>query len=125
MLPFEPAHRHGLEIHFAVRGLRGLCLVSLRKCGEDVGGICGLGEIVIGAQLDGLYRGGNAGIAGEHQNAHRGVGCAQRGYQAEGGVVAEIEVENGELESGFIQGLGGVFCARSMGDFIAPNPQKS
>ncbi len=61
----------------------------------DVVGVGWLGEIMAGAELDRLHRGGDAGEAGQHDDQHGGIVRVQGLHAGEAGSAGELQVDDG------------------------------
>lgn len=71
--------------------------VPLRECLEDLVGIGGLAEVMHGAQFDGLDRGRDARITGEHDSARMSIEFLEPFDQRQTGIARHLEVEHHEL----------------------------
>ena len=92
-----PAHAVGR--HRIFRRLD-LGVVLRQQRGDDVIGVDRLGEIIDGAELHRVHRGGDVAVAGEDDAARFGAAALQRGDDVEPVAVAEPHVDHGKGRRG-------------------------
>ncbi len=88
---------HSSVLIEVARSLSEICGVAgrLAEGRLDVVGVGGLGEIMAGAELDRLHRGGDAGEAGQHDDQHGGIVRVQGLHAGEAGSAGELQVDDG------------------------------
>ncbi len=95
VFPLQAADRgHSVgHFHFAIVGR---AVVFLAEGAQDHRHRGRLRQVVVGAELDRLHRGGDAGVAGHQQDAHVRAQRAQRLDQGEAGIAAQLQVDQRE-----------------------------
>ena len=119
MLPRQPFQRHGL--------LRRRCLPGVRRpggqCRQNGSGIGRFGQVLGGAQLDGIHGGGDAGIAGQDHHGYGRQGLPDRPDQPQAAVSGQVEVQQHAVDAGWRcsqQGQGFGFVVRAQAVPAAP-----
>ena len=79
-----------------------------------------LGQIMAGAQLDRLHRGGNAGEAGQHHDQHGRVMRVQRLHARQARPGGEFQIDHGVMRRPGFQQRGDVLQPASQQHLIAP-----
>ena len=94
VLPLQPINRHRVLGHQRFRvGLLG------QQRGQYIVGISRFAQVVAGATLDGFYRRGNTGVAGQNHDAQVRVELQQAWHQYQTRIPFHLQIEHGVVRT--------------------------